>query len=71
MLILCTICCHKSRVGGISESLQILLFGILFQRLHPSTQNFGQKSGFIIFVGLHQKILTITFLPKNWCKSGI
>ena len=54
-------------VGGMNEGLQILLLGILFQRLHHNNTKFCTKAKFYHFWLLaleYSKILI--FLPKNW-----
>ena len=40
---------HKIRVGGMNEGLQILLLGILFQRLHKNNTKFWTKNQVLSF----------------------
>ena len=37
-------------VGGMNEGLQILLLGILFQRLHHKNTEFGTKNQVLLFM---------------------
>ena len=40
----------SNRVGGMNEGLQILLLGILFQRLHHKNTEFGTKNQVLLFM---------------------
>ena len=40
----------KIRVGSMNEGLQILLLGILFQRLHHKNTEFGAKNQVLLFL---------------------
>ena len=57
------------RVEGMSEGLQILLVGILFQRLHNNNTKFWTKKlSFIIFEGLAPENSANSLLFQNSLK---
>ena len=56
-------------VGAINEGLQILLLGIIFQRLHYKNAEFGTKNQVLLFLVVsNRKFWKPLFYIKRWWK---